>query len=322
MTIIVSLILILLIALVLLLAGTIPLMARMLLRPPRMTDGKALYVLRRLTPYDLGLEYEPLSFPVRDEHTKQPLRIAAWWISQARAKGKCVVIIHGYADAKVGGIAWAPMWHQLGWNILAIDLRAHGESEGEYSTAGYWERHDVEQVIDQLRAERPEQTQTLALFGISLGAAVSAAVGARREDLAAVILECPFADFRNAIAAHARLMGLPSGFMQELGVRFAQWLSGARFADVRPADMMPRIACPVMVIQSGDDPFIWPDDFGALEAAMQARPPGRVTHYFRVPEAGHVVAMALDAPAYRQRIADFLAAAGVTASPSPAETHR
>ena len=33
-------------------------MARHLLTPPRMTDGKAMYLLRRLTPEDLGLPFE------------------------------------------------------------------------------------------------------------------------------------------------------------------------------------------------------------------------------------------------------------------------
>src|SRR5688500_5458388 len=52
---------------VLLTAATVFLMAWPLLRPPRMTDGKAAWLLRRLSPGDLGLPYEDVSFPVRDE---------------------------------------------------------------------------------------------------------------------------------------------------------------------------------------------------------------------------------------------------------------
>src|SRR5688500_6788905 len=166
-------------------------MALMLLRPPRMTDGKAIFRLRRLSPGDLGLPFEDVTFTVRDERGR-PLKLAAWWIENTGARGRCAVLIHGYADAKVGGIAWAPMFHALRFNVLAIDLRAHGDSGGSYCTGAYFERDDVAQAIDQLRASRPDATRTLVLFGVSLGAAVAAAVAARRDDIDAVIMESPY----------------------------------------------------------------------------------------------------------------------------------
>ena len=91
-----------------------------------MTAGKALYLLNRLAPDDLGLPYEQSTFVVRDERTGKPLPIVAWWIpcesAGAPETGRCAVLIHGYADAKVGAIAWAPLWHALGYHLLVPDL--------------------------------------------------------------------------------------------------------------------------------------------------------------------------------------------------------
>src|SRR5215471_5916604 len=114
--------LILLIALLALICIVTFIMTHMLLSPPRMTDGKAAYLLKRLSPGDFGLHFQPVVFTVRDEQTpqRQPLKIAAWWIPHPAAAGKCVILIHGYGDAKVGAIAWAPTWHSLGYHILAI----------------------------------------------------------------------------------------------------------------------------------------------------------------------------------------------------------
>ena len=109
-----------------------------------------------------------MNFSVIDESGGPKLKIAGWWIGNPEARGRCAVILHGYSDAKVGGIAWAPLLRELGFAILAIDLRAHGESGGAYSTAGYWERHDLNQVLDQLKAARPAETRQILLFGISL----------------------------------------------------------------------------------------------------------------------------------------------------------
>jgi pimeloyl-ACP methyl ester carboxylesterase len=290
------------------------LLARTLLHPERMNDGKATWVLKRLSPGDLKLNFEDLQFRVRDEQTGKPLDIAAWWIPAGGAGGagggvtstRTILLIHGYADAKVGAIAWAPTLNALGWNILAIDLRAHGHSDGTHSTAGYWERHDVTQVINDVRAARPRETETFAIFGISLGAAVGVATAAMRDDIDGVILESPFADYRLAVAAHGKMRGLPGGWMRDTAIGLAEWLSGADFRAVRPGDLVARLTCPVMIIHAAGDPFIPPEDAAAMAEMIKTRGDARDV-LWSVPEAGHVLGLAAAGPdEYRRRIAAFL----------------
>lgn len=296
-----------------LVAVTIVFMARVLLAPPRMDDAKAVWLLKRLSPGDLGLRFETLNFPVRDERNGEKLKIAAWWIPDEAARGRCVVLIHGYADAKVGAIAWAPTFHALGVNILALDLRAHGESEGRYTTGGYFERHDVSQVIDQLRAERPNQTRQMAIFGISLGAAVAAATVVFRaetlqlRDIDAVILECPFSDYRDAISAHARVLGMPGTRLVRAAIRLAEKRSVADFSVIRPADLIRRIPCPLMVIRSDADLFVTAADAEIVEAAVTRREAEHgPTVYWQAENAHHVAALYEDPLVYWQRVGAFL----------------
>ena len=302
----VAFVILMLVVLALLCAGVVLGMASMLLKPPRMTDGKATYVLQRLSPEDLGLAYEPVRFEVRDAASSGKLKIAGWWIPPRTATGKCVVALHGYGDAKVGAIAWGPTFHSLGYGVLAIDLRAHGESSGVYSTAGFWERHDVSDVINQFRAARAGETQSVILFGVSLGAAVAAATAVQRDDIDAVILESPYADYRSAITAHAEILGQPSGWLQEVGVRLAEWMSGADFDAVRPVDVIRKIPCPLMIVQAGDDPFVPPADARRIEEAAASRPADLQTVYWHVPGAPHVQALSADATAYRAKLKTFL----------------
>jgi pimeloyl-ACP methyl ester carboxylesterase len=290
----------------LLAAAVVFLMARALLSPPRMTDGKALYVLGRLGPSDLGLESQEVSFKVRDARTGGSLLIAGWWIPRASSR-QTVVLIHGYSDAKVGAIAWAPMWHALGWNILAVDLRAHGHSGGTQTTAGFFEREDMDQILCQARARWPQQTRAVVLFGVSLGAAVAAAVAAGRDDLDGVILESCFADYRHAVRAHGEQLGMPLPSLQPLAVRIAEWMSGADFRAVRPVDAVERIACPLLLIFSRPDPFVPESDMIALEQAARARP-GAHTAVYTVEGANHCMGIAADAQAYQRTIAEFLTA--------------
>lgn len=296
-------------------AALVVMMARHLLRPPRMTDGKAMYVLKRLTPEDLGLPFESVTFSVQDVASRQSLKLAAWWIGAALPSSRTVLILHGYSDAKVGGIAWAPIWRSLGWNVLAIDLRAHGESEGIHSTGGYFEREDVSQIIDQIRAARPTSTQAIALFGVSLGAAVACGVGAMRDDLSAVILESPYSDFRLAIASHGRRMGMPIEWAYGLAYRFAERLSGARFDEVKPIDLIPQIRAPLLIIHAGGDTFVLAHEVAALQQALQRRDTSLHTQSHFIPDVQHTMGLMQDPSAYRDALRQFLDATLPTPAP-------
>lgn len=278
-----------------------------LLHPPRMSDGKAMYVLRRMSPADLGLAYERVTFNVRDEAQRgsdKKIVMAAWWIANPSANGRCVVLLHGYADAKVGAIAWAPMWHSLGFNILALDLRAHGESDGAHTTGGYFEQHDVEQVLDQLRAAQPNDARQLVLFGISLGSAVALALAKRRADLVdAIVLECPFTSFANAATSHMQRLGAPIKIIMPLALTIASTISGADFDSVNPMELMRTIDRPMLVIQSANDSFVGSSDNDAIARAVADRP--NVT-LGRAANAEHLLAIAVNPEEYKARLNEFL----------------
>src|SRR3954470_11538802 len=75
-----SLLIVLFLAGALVCAGAIVFMAYGLVRPPRMTDSKALYLLGRLSPAELGLAFEDVAFDVREEPGGRVVRIVGWWI--------------------------------------------------------------------------------------------------------------------------------------------------------------------------------------------------------------------------------------------------
>ena len=293
-------------------AAVVHALATMLLRPPRMTDGKAMYVLRRMSPGDLGLAFEPVEFRSRDRGGATP-RIAGWWIAAGHASDRTCVLIHGFGDAKVGALAWAQAWRALGWNLLLIDLRAHGESDGIHCTGGDWERDDLDAVLDGLAARRPQASRSVAVFGVSLGGAVALATAARRDDVDAVIADSTFADYRSAALVHARLIGAPLLALTPLAVRWAQWRADARFADVGPQATVRVARCPVMLIHGDADPFVADGDTAALAAALRARNDPRDVHWI-VEGAGHCMAIVADPEAYTARLGAFLDRAVVSVS--------
>ena len=284
-------------------------LARALLRPPRMTEGRAMYLLGRMSPADVGLSFEPLAFRTRGPGA---IDLAAWWITSATARGRTasgrtVVLLHGYGDAKVGALAWAPTWHALGFNALVVDLRGHGESGGATSTAGFVERDDLDAVLDELRATRPAQARSIVLFGVSLGGAVALACAARRADIAGVVVDGVYRDYPTAVAAHARRLGAPLASLLPATLRLAERMGGARFADVRPVETIAACACPVMLIQAGRDAFVDVASRDALSAALASRANARDVEW-TVADAGHGLPLAADPAGYAARVGAFVSA--------------
>ncbi len=286
-------------------AAVIHFLANMLLRPPRMSDGKALYVLKRMSPADLGLPFTALSFDVPKTERSEPIKIAAWWIEPASPSEKTVVVIHGYGDAKVGSLAWAPTWRDLGFNCLLIDLRAHGESGGTITTGGVLERDDLDAILNRIQTDRPTQTKQIVLFGISLGGAVALACAARRADVAAVVCDSTFTDYAVAAAAHGQLIGTPLPTLLPWTIRWAEKLAKVRFEDARPVEAIAKCACPILLIHGDSDPFVPDEQVLLLGQALIALQNPLDDHWI-VDDAGHVLSLAVDAVTYRERLRGFL----------------
>ncbi|HEV7300004.1 MAG TPA: alpha/beta fold hydrolase [Tepidisphaeraceae bacterium] len=300
----VILVLILLLAGAFAFVGTAALMARLLLWPPRMTDGKALYLLKRLSPTDIGIAYESITFTVRDDRSGRDMKFASWWMPASQPSTTTVVLLHGYADAKVGGIAWAPTLLGMGLNVLAVDLRAHGDSDGTQVTAGYFERHDLDAIVSQLKGMHAAASQSIVLFGVSLGSAVAIATADLRDDVSAVVMDSPFADYRAAIDVHARLLGAPGGIVARLAATIAEWMSGANYDKVRPVDLVARSKCPVLIIQGALDPFCDAECRAALAQACASAAAGSTQVV--LDDVGHLAGLRDASEAYERAIRTFL----------------
>lgn len=64
---------------------------------------------------------------------------------------------------------FAKQYYKAGFNILMPDLRGHGDSEGQYTTMGYYESVDVIDWIKEIIKKDPDAL--IVLHGISMGAA-------------------------------------------------------------------------------------------------------------------------------------------------------
>ena len=149
-----------------------------------------------LTPKSFDLPYEEVAFNAPDG---VPLK--GWWVPAPDARGT-VVLVHGLNRSRIEMVKKVPFLHKQGWNALLFDLRHHGQSGGDASSFGFFEKQDVHAAtaFARTRAQGP-----VVLWGVSLGGAAVTLAAAEDPGVAALICDSSYRSLRDTVAHHLRL---------------------------------------------------------------------------------------------------------------------
>lgn len=251
-------------------------------------------------PSTLGIAYENVSFTTSDG-----IGLVGWWMPE-RAPGHngTVVFLHGYGESKNQSLKVAPFLVDAAWDVLAFDMRAHGDSGGDTTTVGLEETKDVRAAVDHLAARGDVDMSRLALYGFSMGGATAINGAGHVPEARAIVSDSSFATLQN-IASNSitHFTGLPKYPFGPLAVLFAGWMAGADVGDNNPVHAIAAQGRPVLVIQGADDTIAYPAGDG--EALRDRAPPG--SEYWLVPGAKHVRAVDVAPDEYEARVLAFLA---------------
>lgn len=118
---------------------------------------------------EIGARFERVEFVAADG-----TRLVGWWIPALKGSPRAdetMIVVHGLGSGKADALPMASAMRVGGYNVLAFDLRAHGESGGQFTSFGVNERRDVEAAAAWVKANHPEASRRLLGLGASMGAA-------------------------------------------------------------------------------------------------------------------------------------------------------
>lgn len=111
-----------------------------------------------------------------ESQTKIPMEIKSYdglslygeYIPNEKSK-TTILLMHGFRSSRDDFCLALKFYRSLGFNILLIDQRGHGKSEGRYITYGAKEKYDCLSWVNAL-IEKYGKDQKIILSGISMGA--------------------------------------------------------------------------------------------------------------------------------------------------------
>lgn len=243
------------------------------------------------TPTDWGLAYEDVWLEAADG-----VRLHGWYLPRPRevfgvsaggdprpqtSSRRVLLFFHGNAGNISHGQASLEIFHRLGLDVLTLDYRGYGRSEGRPSEAGIY--RDARAAWHHLVEARGVAPADIVLFGRSLGGAVAAELASQVQP-GALILESTFSSARDMV------QGL---------YPFLSWLIVRRF-DLDTVARLGAVSASVLVIHSRDDEII------PLALGRRVYEAARRPKRFHELRGDHNGGFLLSQPGYEHALAAFL----------------
>jgi len=202
------------------------------------------------------------------------VKLRGWQCPSVGPRRGTLVYLHGIADNRESGTGVIERFQERGFDLVAYDSRAHGESEGEFCTYGVLESQDLRRVLDTV-APGP-----IVLLGTSLGAAVALQGAAQDRRVTAVIAAEAFSDLRTVAIERAPILFTPRMIDQAFRLVERRW--GFEVDAASPVEKAREIQIPVLLIHGETDTETPPDHSQRVLAAL-----GGPKRLILVPGAGH-----------------------------------
>lgn len=190
------------------------------------------------------------------------VRLNAFYRPNPESK-QAILWLHGNAENIGYGLPQMRTLAKVGVNILAVDYRGYGKSEGKPDEAGVY--RDADAAYDYLVKERHFRPDDIVIYGHSLGGAVAINLASRRPCGGLIVQS----SFTNAQAMTREIFALP----------LVGYLVKSRFNSQR---RIRNVHAPILIVHGTHDDVV-PIAMG--EQLFEAAPEPK--RFYRMEGAGH-----------------------------------
>lgn len=173
---------------------------------------------------------------------------------------RCVMILSGRTESLRYGYYFAIPYSEVGFNVLVVDPRAHGESDGKFNTLGFEESKDDIAWVKFLRDEC--NMNTVIFHGICIGAAggmYAITSDDCPDNVKGIVTEGMFANFGESMKNHLIERNKPVNPVYPMINLWMKHYTGHTM-DIGPINFIHKLDKPILMIQSKEDKYSTPEN--------------------------------------------------------------
>lgn len=212
-----------------------------ILQPPRIID--------QTTPQSLDLQSESLRVK-----TKEGFTLNGYWIKSKQDTTRGIMIlVHGIGGCKEHFLGLAQSLSKRGIASVLFDGRAHGTSEGEYCTYGFYEKQDISKIVDLIKKREPELK--IGIWGNSLGGAISIQALENDPRIDFGIIESTFTDLNQIVYDYFNkaVKGFGLKMLSDYSLGKAGAIANFNPSDIKPIRSVSNITQSVLIAHGDKD---------------------------------------------------------------------
>lgn len=171
----------------------------------------------------------------------------------------CVICFHGYTSRGLNDYgAMSKFYHEQNFNVLMIDARNHGESEGKYTGFGVLDRKDAVKWVDFVIKTFGKDVN-IFLHGDSMGGATVLMTSGLDlpKNVKAIIADCAFTSAYD-VFSHIlkRDYHIPKFPIMNVTEKMTQIKAGYGYNDVNTLNEVAKTKIPILFIHGEVDDFV------------------------------------------------------------------
>lgn len=175
-------------------------------------------------------------------------------------KDRTVIILPGRCECLVYSYYYAKPYEEAGFNVLVIDQRSYGLSDGEFNTIGKQECEDLRVWIKFVEEELA--IHKIWLHSICVGSSTSVLLASQPDcptSVKALVMDGCFISFRESFKTHMEDLGRPTfPVLDEVMYKIKKY-TGTDVRKIAPIRLMDKVTIPVLFLYGEKDIFSRPE---------------------------------------------------------------
>ncbi len=210
--------------------------------------------LHNLMPEKSGIPFKEIKFP-----TQNNCHLYGWWMPSQNGSSRqapTLILVHGWGRNAGFMLPYIKKLYPYGYNLLAFDLRSHGNSDPDKHPNMLQFSEDIRAAVEFILEQDIAKPGEIGVIGLSAGGSAAIHAAAFDNRIKSVITIGAFANPVDIMRYQFQKKHIPFSLLMWLPMKYFQFKMGVKFIQIAPVNNIKNTKANIFLIHGSDDKIV------------------------------------------------------------------